>query len=522
MRYSSTIVLMGVTLAVTVSGGRALAQAPVTTQAGPVLGVSQGETTVYRGIPYAAPPVGSLRWMPPQPMKAWTEVRKADTFGNDCMQTPFPGDAAPTTGTPAEDCLTLNVWTPARAERLPVLVWIHGGGFVNGAGSPKVYDGTAFARDGIVFVSLNYRLGRFGFFAHPALSQESPKGPLGNYGYMDQIAALRWVKENIAVFGGDPGRVTIWGESAGGGSVLALLAAPSAAGLFQQATVDSGGGRPGGFGGATYLREKGAGGKPSAEEIGLAFAKSVGIEGSDAAALAALRALPAEKIVNGMHLGNPQPATFSGPVVDGIVLPEDPGSILAAGKARSVPLLVGANSDEFFFMANKAAVEGRLKEFGPAVAEIIRKGYSDEATLVANLISDAFFVEPARFSAIQMAKTGAPVYVYRFSCVPEHLRATLKGAPHASELPFAFDTVAYRYGEKATPADQAAARGMHAYWVEFVKKGDPNGGGRPVWPRFVEAESRLLNLTNDGPVPQVDPAKPRLDALAAAQAARGN
>jgi para-nitrobenzyl esterase len=508
----------GVTLSGLVTRAAAPVQWPVKTDRGPVVGVSQGETLVYRGIPYAAPPIGALRWMPPKPAKPWTEVRKADTFGNDCMQTPFPGDAAPTTGAPAEDCLTVNVWTPARSEKVPVLVWIHGGGFVNGAGSPKVYDGTAFARDGVVFVSLNYRLGRFGFFAHPALTQENPRGPLGNYGYMDQIAALRWVSQNIAAFGGDPGRVTVWGESAGGGSVLALLASPAAAGLFQQAIVDSGGGRPGGFGSTTYLREKGANGKPSAEETGLAFAKSVGIEGTDARALAALRALPAEKIVSGMHLGNPQPTTFSGPMVDGVVVPEDPGVALASGKARPVPLIVGANSAEFSFMGNKAAVDGRLNEMGSDAAELIRKGYADETTLIANLMSDVLFVEPARFSAIEMAKAGAPVYVYRFSYVPESLRATLPGAPHASELPFAFDTVAYRYTEEATAADQAAAKAMHAYWVDFVRQGDPNGAGRPAWPSFVEAESRLLNLTNDGPVPQVDPAKVRLDALAAARA----
>ena len=221
-------------------GGGPDARSPVKTDAGPVTGVVAGDVAAYKGIPFAAPPVGDLRWKAPQPVKPWTAALAADHYAADCMQKPFGGDAAPLGTPPAEDCLYLNVWTPAAraAAPLPVMVWIYGGGFVNGGSSPAVYDGSAFARRGIVFVSMNYRLGRFGFFAHPALTAETPKGtPLGNYGFLDQFAALQWVKRNAAAFGGDPANVTIFGESAGGGSVNALMISPMAKGLFHKAIV---------------------------------------------------------------------------------------------------------------------------------------------------------------------------------------------------------------------------------------------------------------------------------------------
>ena len=229
----------------------------------------------------------------------WQGVRDATGYGADCMQVPFPSDAAPLGMKPAEDCLYLNVWRPAHAagKKLPVLVWIYGGGFVNGGSSPAVYDGSPFARDGVIFVSFNYRLGRFGFFAHPALSAEKPAGPLGNYAIMDQIAALKWVRRNIAAFGGDADNVTICGESAGGMSVHILMTSPAASGLFQKAIVQSGGGRP------NLLRGRPlAGGPDSAEAIGVAFAKQAGIEGTDAQALQKLRALPADALLNGLNM----------------------------------------------------------------------------------------------------------------------------------------------------------------------------------------------------------------------------
>src|SRR4029453_9296584 len=234
--------------ALTVAFGAALAAAPVKTEGGLVSGVVADGVQSWKGIPFAAPPIGDLRWRAPRPAAPWTGVKEARAYANDCMQLPFPSDAAPLGTPPAEDCLYLNVWAPEKpaAPKLPVMVWIHGRGFVNGGGSPAVYDGSEFARRGIVFVSFNYRLGRFGFFAHPGLTKESPDGPLGNYGYLDQIAALQWVQRNIAAFGGDSKEVTLFGESAGGGSVNTLMISPLARGLFQKAICESGGGRANG------------------------------------------------------------------------------------------------------------------------------------------------------------------------------------------------------------------------------------------------------------------------------------
>src|SRR5580698_11643535 len=212
---------------------------------GKLKGASKDGVTSFKGVPFAAAPVGVFRWRPPQPVKPWSDVRKAAEYGPDCAQLPFPGDAAPLGVPPAEDCLYANVWAPdgSAGKKLPVMVWIYGGGFVNGGSSPSVYDGTQFAKRGIVFVSFNYRIGRFGFFAFPALTKENPNEPKGNYGYMDQIAALQWVRRNAAAFGGDPANVTIFGESAGGGSVLMLMTSPLSKGLFKRAVVESGGGR---------------------------------------------------------------------------------------------------------------------------------------------------------------------------------------------------------------------------------------------------------------------------------------
>ncbi|RYG85444.1 carboxylesterase family protein, partial [bacterium] len=260
------------------------------TATGEVVGVRAAGVEAFKGLPFAAPPVGDLRWRPPQPAARWSGIRDASRYGADCMQEPFPGDAAPLGETPAEDCLYLNVWRPAGARagaKLPVMVWIYGGGFVNGGASPAVYDGSAFARQGVILASFNYRLAHFGFFAHPALSAEQKGGLLANYGLMDQLAAMTWVRDNIARFGGDPANVTVFGESAGGMSVHTLLTTPLAKGLFQRAIVESGAGRGG-------LRDRPlTGGDESAEGRGLAFGRKYGIEGDDAAALAKLRAVPA-------------------------------------------------------------------------------------------------------------------------------------------------------------------------------------------------------------------------------------
>jgi len=318
---------------------------PVRIETGQVSGVAAEGVMAFKGLPSAAPPVDDRRWRAPQPPLPWTGVRVADAYGHDCMQEPFPSDAAPLGTPPSEDCLVLNVWSPRELAggKRPVLVWIYGGGFVNGGSSPAVYDGSRFARRGIVFVSFNYRLGRFGFFAHPALAKENPAGPLGNYGFLDQIATLRWVQRNIAAFGGDPGNVTIFGESAGGGSVNTLMISPLAGGLFHKAIVESGGGRNGGPMPMRLMREGGPHGEPSGEAIGLAFAASALVKGEDAAALAALRKLPAAALVNGMNLMNQQPDTNAGPMVDGQIVPTDVETALRAGQQARVPYMVGAN-----------------------------------------------------------------------------------------------------------------------------------------------------------------------------------
>src|SRR5262245_13620443 len=248
-----------------------LAAAPVKAESGLVAGVVADGVKSWKGVPFAAPPTGDLRWRAPRPAAAWSGVREAKAYANDCMQLPFPSDAAPLGTPPAEDCLYLNVWAPEKpaAPKLPVMVWIYGGGFVNGGSSPAVYDGSQFAKQGIVLVSFNYRLGRFGFFAHPALSAEHPGEPLGNYAFMDQIAALQWVQKNISAFGGNPKDVTVFGESAGGMSAHALLTSPTAKGLFHKAIIESGGGR-----GLLSMRKlhEDQPNQPSAETVGVAFA----------------------------------------------------------------------------------------------------------------------------------------------------------------------------------------------------------------------------------------------------------
>lgn len=485
---------------------------------GRLKGAVEGDVVAFKGIPFAASPTGLNRWRAPQPAPAWKGVRPATKYCPDCMQVPFPGDAAPLRAGLSEDCLYLNVWAPVkRSGKLPVMVWIYGGGFVNGGSSPSVYDGTAFAKDGIVFVSFNYRVGRFGFFAHPALTREDPKAQLGNYAFMDQIAALKWVQRNIAKFGGDPKNVTIFGESAGGHSVLTLLTVPAARGLFHKAMVESGGGRS--LMGPTRDIRVSKPALPSAEEVGLSFAKKAGIEGQDKAALDALRALPAEKVVDGLNMMTMQSPTYSGPMIDGRVVIEPIEEVLKAGRQAKVPFLAGANSAEFGFTTAKT-IDEVFAPFGSNAARA-RAIYNPQnltnVWAVGSLIaSDRMFVEPARFTVRVMRAAGQPAYEYRFSYVAESLRAQQKGAPHASEIPFVFNTVAARYSEKLTASDKAAAEAAHAYWVAFVKTGVPKPAGRPDWPVYDAARDILMNFKADGPVAEPDPWKERLDLIEAA------
>jgi para-nitrobenzyl esterase len=497
------------------------AAAPTTlavTDTGPVRGAEAAGVVSFKGIPYARPPVGDLRWRAPQPVAPWTAARDATHFGADCAQQPFGGDAAPLGVAAAEDCLYVNVWRPAKAGKapLPVMVWIYGGGFVNGGSSPAVYDGANFAKSGVVLVSFNYRLGRFGFFAHPALSQAiGDSEPLGNYGYMDQLAALKWVQRNARAFGGDPANVTVFGESAGGASVLALMTSPLSAGLFSKAIVQSGGGR----GALLPMREINTDkpGLPSAESVGTAFAHAAGIDGNDANALARLRALPADRVVDGLNMGTMfNPTYVSGPVRDGKIVLDVPDAVIARGQQLKVPVMVGATSadlgrspaktKEELFAAFGAAADRAKAVYDPA-------GTASFATLAQLIGADRTMVEPARRVAQLFAAQGLPAYAYRFSYVAESIRKDSRGASHASELPFVFDTVPARYGAAATGADMTAARQALAYWVAFAKTGAPDVPGQPRWPAYTAAGDQILDFTNAGPKPGPDAWKPRLDLI---------
>ena len=434
------------------------------------------------------------------------------------MQEPFPSDAAPLSAGISEDCLYVNVWAPASARKnMPVMVWIYGGGFVNGGTTPAVYDGTKFAEDGLIFVSFNYRVGRFGFFAHPALTAENPGGPLGNYGYMDQIAALKWIQRNITAFGGNPKNVTIFGESAGGGSVLMLLTSPEAKGLFQRAIVQSGGGREH-LMGPRYVSKKSEKGSASAEELGLNFAKTAGITGTDAAALKALRALPAKRVVDGLNLATMGKAaeTYPGPMVDGVIVRESPEKALLAGRWAKVPVIIGANNADIGFPKGRT-IDELFAPFGDKAEKakaVFNPEKSDNVWLVGwKIAADQMMIEPARFVARTVAAAGLPSYEYRFSYVAEALRAKQPGAFHATEIPYVFETIRVNLGDKTTESDARAAKQAHLYWVNFAKTGDPNGDGLPKWPAYEAKSDVVMEFTNSGPVAVPDPWKERLDLV---------
>jgi para-nitrobenzyl esterase len=492
-------------------------QDTIKTESGEVQGTIQDSVLSFKGIPFAAPPVGDLRWKAPQPAAHWSGVRKANQYGHDCMQLPFPGDAAPLGTPPAEDCLVLNIWEPANrtSAKLPVMVWIYGGGFVNGGSSPAVYDGSQFARQGIVFVSFNYRLGRFGFFAHPALTAEANGAPTGNFGYMDQIAALKWVQRNIAAFGGDANQVTLFGESAGGGSVLTLMASPLAKDLFHRAIVESGGGRDL-LTGSVQLSKPNAHGRPSAEQLGVDFATAKGITSTGADGLAALRKLPAEQIVDGLNMASMFQAekTYPGPMVDGQIVLESPEKAFLAGHRMKLPLIIGANNSDIGFSFART-VDDVFTPFG-ANKDRAATAYNPENSTNARLIgarvaADRMMVEPARFIAREVAAAGQPSYQYRFSYVAVSMRKEWPGAPHATEIPFVFDTVKARYGTALDSADESTARAANIYWANFAKTGDPNSSGLPHWPQYTKDSDKILDFTSKGPAAVADPWKTRLD-----------
>lgn len=432
-------------------------------ESGSVRGVDDGGIETWKGIPFAAPPVGDLRWRAPQPVVAWEGVRDAKAYGSNCVQRPDPNDAAPPGTDVSEDCLYANVWRAARRgpQPLPVIVWIHGGGFVNGGSSTPAYAGSELARQGVVFASFNYRLGRFGTFGHPQLTRENADGRLtGNYGVLDQIAALTWVKRNIAAFGGDLNNVTVMGESAGGMSINMLLTSPLAQGLMQRAVIMSGGD-------ATPLYPTTL---ADVEQIGVKYAEAQGISAGDPRAISKLRALSAQQIrgnLNMQSLSDGSPRDFATPFADGTVV-VDQRAAYRSGAFTHVPVMIGATS---------ADIGGR----------------------------DGFMIAGARTVADLLVAQGVPVYAYRFSYVADSADHA-SGAQHATDVPFFLDTVRIRYGGKATLRDTVVGRTASDYVVNFARTGDPNASGLPTWRRYDPGTDEIVNFAPSGvAVPQRDP-----------------
>ena len=465
---------------------------------GLISGTMTDSVRSFKGVPFAAPPVGELRWKPPQPVVAWDGVRECNAFGPQCPQAPYPAGsiyAAPPQKQ-SEDCLYLNLWTAAKeGEKRPVMVWIHGGALTRGSGSNRIYDGTALAKKGVVLVTINYRLGPLGYLAHPELTAESPKRSSGNYGVLDQIAALKWVQKNIAAFGGDPSRVTIFGESAGSWSVNALVASPLTKGLFHRAIGQSGGS----FGRGTYLKED-RGNSPSAEKIGAAFAKAAGAD-----SIKALRALSAEKIIEVFN-NDPEGRKFrSQPNVDGWVLPDEIRNIFGQGKQNDVPVIVGSNANEMTTLTPPATVPKTLEDYrkrvesqyGPVIKEFDAvypvKSEADITAAYLGSLRDVTFSLPMRTWARMTATGRSRAYLYIFSHVPPNQNSKYLGAYHAGEIIYVFNNLNLR-NQAYQDADYKLAEMMSNYWVNFAMTGDPNGKGLPTWTQYSSETEPYLDF----------------------------
>ena len=478
-------------------------KSPLKIESGLISGVSVGVdkgVTAYLGVPYAAPPIGTLRWKPPQSALPWRGVRPCTAFGPSCAQLELsrPSHRAQS-GNMSEDCLYLNVWTPnERSEApLPVMVWIHGGGFVGGSGSADESNGGALARKGVVAITINYRLGPFGFFAHPRLSEESPLNVSGNYGILDQIAALRWIQKNVSVFGGDPNRVTIFGASAGAVSVCYLMTSPLAKGLFHRAISESGI-----ISGPTLSLRAAWPGQLSMEKQGEQLAHELGCDKVQDVP-AALRARSTEEI---LAVSDPNKPLFDGtgyrfaPVIDNWAIPGDLLTTFDAGKEFPVPFIVGTNADEgSILFVTRAQLTG-VRDY----KEEVRKWFPDDAGEVlaaypaakaeetqdalSRIQRDFEFITPARIMARSMSrqKSAAKAFVYQFTRVRRTPDAERFGAFHGAEIPFVFCNLNLR-AERAFETDTYLSSAMSDYWIRFAASGDPNGNGLAEWPSYDDA-----------------------------------
>ncbi len=479
-------------------GVRAMAADRVRTDKGAVEGAASTDAKVriFKGIPYAAPPVGALRWKAPAPAPRWTKVRKATEFGPRCMQGRIFDDMVFRDNGPSEDCLYLNVWTPATSSdaHLPVMMWIYGGGFAAGSTSEPRQDGENLARKGVVVVSVDYRLGVFGFFSHPDLAKESAHHASGNYGLLDQVAGLQWVQRNIAAFGGDPHNVTIFGESAGSFSVSALMASPLAQGLFQRAIGESG---------ALFSKTLTLKPLTQSEEANEKFADSLG-----AHSLEALRAKSADEI---LQAALKQEFLRFFPNIDGYFLPEDISSIFASGKQSHVPLLAGWNADEGNFQTIFGKAEPTAQNFAErahvlfndqasAFLKLYPADTDDQAKRSAQDLSGDQFIAYSTWKWIEMhAATGkSPLFRYEFDDAPPSPAgdtAPSRGAYHSAEIEFVFQALASKK-LPWRPDDEKVSDLMSSYWTNFAKTGDPNGPGLPQWPVYsTHSAYEVLHLT---------------------------
>ena len=457
---------------------------------------SDGQVRAYKGIPYAAPPVGDLRWKPPQPAKSWDDVREAHQFSPVCPQ-PGPQGTAQAEEQ-SEDCLYLNIWTGAASpeERRPVMLWIHGGTLISGSGSRPTYDGTALAGKGAVLASINYRLGPLGYLAHPDLSAESEHGSSGNYGLLDQIAALQWVQRNIASFGGDPDRITIFGESAGSWSVCYLVATPLAKGLFHQAIGESGGA----FSPMAHLKEDPLGVGP-AEAVGMRFATALRTDG-ESATLEVMRGKSAQEIIDTFYSLSDTRIILRG-TVDGWVFSDQVYAIFARGEQNDVPTIVGSNADEgTVFVArapdSRKAYQERAREKYEQLSDEFFAQYpvgSDEDTRGAFLgeTRDELFTWQMRTWARMMKTVSSQAYLYFFSRVPPRPERETLGSYHGAEIPYAFNHVE-AMGWTLEDSDVQLSRIMSDCWLNFASSGDPNGEGLPVWPPYRLVEEPYMHF----------------------------